>query len=65
MRAGPSRGASGKGEFSMNPLAPSDRELPSAEGVNYMAKPYDLDQLTSMVRKSLDTPTSANPFGRG
>ncbi|MDQ5979421.1 MAG: two-component system, cell cycle sensor histidine kinase and response regulator CckA [Verrucomicrobiota bacterium] len=38
------------------------KELAAAEGVNYLAKPYDLDKLFQMVRETLDGRHSNRPF---
>lgn len=38
------------------------KELALTEGVNYMAKPYDLDRLFQTVRRALDSRQSAPPF---
>ncbi len=38
------------------------KELPLKDGINYLAKPYDLDQLFRTVRNALDREPSRPPF---
>ncbi len=38
------------------------KELAVKEGVNYLAKPYDLDKLFQIVREALDSRHSGRPF---
>jgi DNA-binding NtrC family response regulator len=38
------------------------KELAMEEGLNYLAKPYDLDKLFLIVRETLDSRHSGKPF---
>lgn len=41
------------------------KDFPLSESANFLAKPYEVEQLAAIVRRSLDTRSSADPFGRG
>ena len=41
------------------------KELKLTEGVNYLAKPYELGRLFQTVRTALDGGQSRPPFGEG